>query len=131
MLFSFQALSFIEVIGESLGHYSALPLYNCFLRACAKRQSMKHVDLCLDLMDSRGVKKNEITYRELLKVCKGYRSHLIHVIRPQILFCLSFLFLQKKNCFLFFYPFYEMFYRLSTYMKRIVYWNDCPSLLVL
>ena len=63
-----QASNLIYFLGERYGIYPILPVYNSFLGACAKLHSMVHANLCLDLMDSRMVGKNEVTYTELLKV---------------------------------------------------------------
>ena len=65
-----QAFGLINFLAESHVMFPALPAYNCFLRACAIRQSMVHASQCLDLMDHKMVGKNEATYSELLKVCK-------------------------------------------------------------
>lgn len=67
-----QAFNLINFLGKNHGMYPILPMYNCFLGACAKMQSMIHANLCLELMESQMVGKNEITYTELLKVCKSY-----------------------------------------------------------
>ncbi|KAL5778360.1 hypothetical protein ACOSP7_011286 [Xanthoceras sorbifolium] len=63
-----EALNLLNFTEESHGIYPILPMYNCFLGACAKMQSMIHANLCLELMESRRVGKNEITYSELLKI---------------------------------------------------------------
>lgn len=65
-----QALNLINFLGESLGIYPLLCIYNSFLGACAETQSIGHANQCLDLMDRRMVGKNEVTYSELLKVSK-------------------------------------------------------------
>ncbi|KAJ0025546.1 hypothetical protein Pint_09254 [Pistacia integerrima] len=67
-----EAFNLINFLGKSHGMYPILPMYNCFLGACAKMQSMIHANLCLELMETQMVGKNEITYTELLKVCKLY-----------------------------------------------------------
>ncbi|XWS20860.1 hypothetical protein CRYUN_Cryun30bG0005200 [Craigia yunnanensis] len=63
-----EAFNLIKFIGENHGIYPLLPVYNCFLGACAKMQSAIHANQCLDLMECRRVGKNEITYSELLKL---------------------------------------------------------------
>ncbi|XVF35846.1 hypothetical protein REPUB_Repub19eG0006300 [Reevesia pubescens] len=63
-----EACNFIKFVGENLGIYPLLPVYNSFLGACAKMQSVVHANQCLDLMERRRVGKNEITYSELLKL---------------------------------------------------------------
>ncbi|KAK4853404.1 hypothetical protein QYF36_008673 [Acer negundo] len=63
-----EASNLIKFTGESHGIYPTLPVYNCFLGACAKMQSMTHADLCLELMESRRVGKDETTYIQLLKI---------------------------------------------------------------
>ncbi|KDO43134.1 hypothetical protein CISIN_1g004279mg [Citrus sinensis] len=63
-----EASNLIYFLGERYGIYPILPVYNSFLGACAKLHSMVHANLCLDLMDSRMVGKNEVTYTELLKL---------------------------------------------------------------
>ncbi|KAJ4717572.1 Pentatricopeptide repeat [Melia azedarach] len=63
-----EASNLINFLGESHGIYPILPVYNCFLGACARMQSMIHANLCLELMDSKMVGKNEVTYTELLKL---------------------------------------------------------------
>lgn len=40
-------------------------------------QSLTHAHKCLDLMEHRLVGKNEVTYTELLKVCKVKRAFII------------------------------------------------------
>lgn len=66
----FQAYNLINFLGEKHGIYPILSVCNGFLRACAKMQSIVHANQCLDLMEHRMVGKNEVTYSELLKVCK-------------------------------------------------------------
>lgn len=73
MLFFDQAFKLINFLGEIPGIYPVLPIYNSFLRACAKMQSIKNANQCLDLMERQMVGKNEVTYSELLKVCKANR----------------------------------------------------------
>lgn len=50
-------------------HYF-LPIYNKLLGACVQMHNISYVNQCLDLMDHQMVGKNEITYYQLLKVCK-------------------------------------------------------------
>ncbi|GAV63461.1 PPR domain-containing protein/PPR_2 domain-containing protein/PPR_3 domain-containing protein [Cephalotus follicularis] len=45
-----------------------LPVYNSFLKACAKMRSILHANQCLDLMEHRAVGRNEVTYNEILKL---------------------------------------------------------------
>jgi pentatricopeptide repeat protein len=66
----FQAYNLVIFFGERHGIYPILSVYNGFLRACAKMRSIVHANQCLDLMEHRMVGKNEVTYSELLKVCK-------------------------------------------------------------
>ncbi|VVA34279.1 Hypothetical predicted protein [Prunus dulcis] len=65
-----EAFKLINFLGESPGIYPVLPIYNSFLRACAKMQSIINANQCLDLMERQmvGMGKNEVTYSELLKV---------------------------------------------------------------
>ncbi|CAL8113903.1 unnamed protein product [Prunus armeniaca] len=63
-----EAFKLINFLGESPGIYPVLPIYNSFLRACAKMQSIKNANQCLDLMEHQMVGKNEVTYSELLKL---------------------------------------------------------------
>ncbi|GMJ02768.1 hypothetical protein like AT1G76280 [Hibiscus trionum] len=63
-----EACNFMKFLGENHGIYPLLPVYNCFLSACAKMKSIVHANQCLDLMEQRKVGKNEITYSELLKL---------------------------------------------------------------
>ncbi|XVE69624.1 hypothetical protein DITRI_Ditri10aG0005100 [Diplodiscus trichospermus] len=63
-----EACNLIKFLGENHGIYPLLPVYNCFLGACAKMQSAIHANQCLELMECRRVGKNEITYSELLKL---------------------------------------------------------------
>ncbi|XP_044511018.1 pentatricopeptide repeat-containing protein At1g76280 isoform X2 [Mangifera indica] len=63
-----EAFNLINFLGENHGLHRFLPMYNCFLEACAKMQSMIHVNLCLELMERQMVGKNEGTYRELLEL---------------------------------------------------------------
>lgn len=60
----------ITLLGESQGSYPRLPVYNYFLGSCAKMQSIGHANQCLELMEHRMVGKNEVTYLQLLKVCR-------------------------------------------------------------
>ncbi|VVA34429.1 PREDICTED: pentatricopeptide repeat-containing [Prunus dulcis] len=64
-----EAFKLINFLGESPGIYPVLPIYNSFLRACAKMQSIINANQCLDLMERQmvGMGKNEVTYSELLK----------------------------------------------------------------
>ncbi|PQP98831.1 pentatricopeptide repeat-containing protein [Prunus yedoensis var. nudiflora] len=62
------AFKLINFLGESPGIYPVLPIYNSFLRACAKMQSIINANQCLDLMEHQMVGKNEVTYSELLKL---------------------------------------------------------------
>ncbi|KAI5341776.1 hypothetical protein L3X38_009651 [Prunus dulcis] len=65
-----EAFKLINFLGESPGIYPVLPIYNSFLRACAKMQSIINANQYLDLMERQmvGMGKNEVTYSELLKV---------------------------------------------------------------
>ncbi|GKU98120.1 hypothetical protein SLEP1_g11162 [Rubroshorea leprosula] len=63
-----EAYDFIKFLGENHGLSHALRIYNCFLAACVKMQSISHAARCLDLMDQQMVGKNEITYIVLLKL---------------------------------------------------------------
>lgn len=63
-----EAYNLINFLGEKHGIYPILSVYNGFLRACAKMQSIVHANQCLDLMEHRMVGKNEVTYSELLKL---------------------------------------------------------------
>ncbi|KAJ7962421.1 Pentatricopeptide repeat [Quillaja saponaria] len=63
-----EALNLINFLEDSQQSHPVLPLYNCFLRACAKMQSIVHANQCLDLMEHRMTGKNEVTYTELLKL---------------------------------------------------------------
>ncbi|KAL5557746.1 hypothetical protein UlMin_033957 [Ulmus minor] len=63
-----EAFNLINYLGEGHGIYPFLSIYNCFLGTCSKMQCMGHANQCLDLMDSRMVGKNEVTYSELLKL---------------------------------------------------------------
>lgn len=78
-LYLVQAFNLINFLGENHGLHRFLPMYNCFLEACAKMQSMIHVNLCLELMERQMVGKNEGTYRELLEVCKLSQCQFIIV----------------------------------------------------
>lgn len=66
-----QASKFMKFLRENHGIYPLLSVYNCFLGACAKMKSIIHVNQCLDMMELQRVGKNEITYSELLKVCRN------------------------------------------------------------
>lgn len=63
-----EAFNLINFLGERHGIYPVLSVYNSFLRACAKMQSIIHANQCLDLMERQMVGKNEVTYSELLKL---------------------------------------------------------------
>ncbi|KAE8646171.1 pentatricopeptide repeat-containing protein At1g76280 isoform X1 [Cucumis sativus] len=78
-----EAFGLINFLAESHVMFPALPAYNCFLRACAIRQSMVHASQCLDLMDHKMVGKNEATYSELLKlaVCQKNLSSVHEIWR--------------------------------------------------
>lgn len=65
-----QAFNLINFIGEKHGMTPSLAVYNSFLGACSKLCSMVHANQCLDLMERKMMRKNEVTYTELLKVCK-------------------------------------------------------------
>lgn len=65
-----QAFQLINFLGESQGIYPLPSIYNCFLGYCAKVKSIDHANQCLDLMDRRMVEKNQVTYVQLLKVCR-------------------------------------------------------------
>ncbi|XP_062092087.1 pentatricopeptide repeat-containing protein At1g76280 isoform X2 [Humulus lupulus] len=69
-----EALNLINFLGESLGIYPLLCIYNSFLGACAETQSIGHANQCLDLMDRRMVGKNEVTYSELLKLAVSQKN---------------------------------------------------------
>lgn len=70
MLYLVQAFNLINFLGERQGIYPILSVYNSFLGACTKMRNIFHADQCLDLMERQMVGKNEVTYSELLKVCK-------------------------------------------------------------
>ncbi|XP_038897388.1 pentatricopeptide repeat-containing protein At1g76280 isoform X2 [Benincasa hispida] len=80
-----EAFGLINFLAESHVMFPVLPVYNCFLRACVKRQSMVHVSQCLDLMDHRMVGKNEATYSKLLElaVCQKNLSS-VHEIWTEL-----------------------------------------------
>ncbi|MBA0823239.1 hypothetical protein Goarm_019983 [Gossypium armourianum] len=63
-----EASKFMKFLRENHGTYPLLPVYNCFLGACAKMKSIIHANQCLDLMELQRVGKNEITYSVLLKL---------------------------------------------------------------
>ncbi|MBA0550393.1 hypothetical protein Golob_021344 [Gossypium lobatum] len=63
-----EACKFMKFLRENHGTYPLLPVYNCFLGACAKMKSITHANQCLDLMELQRVGKNEITYSVLLKL---------------------------------------------------------------
>ncbi|XP_012464880.1 pentatricopeptide repeat-containing protein At1g76280 isoform X1 [Gossypium raimondii] len=63
-----EACKFMKFLRENHGTYPLLPVYNCFLGACAKMKSIIHANQCLDLMELQRVGKNEITYSVLLKL---------------------------------------------------------------
>ncbi|GMH18910.1 hypothetical protein Nepgr_020751 [Nepenthes gracilis] len=63
-----EAFRLVKFLRESHQISCILPLYNYFLSACVKMQSLMHVNQCLDLMDYQMVGKNEITYTALLKL---------------------------------------------------------------
>ncbi|KAB2044762.1 hypothetical protein ES319_D01G112700v1 [Gossypium barbadense] len=63
-----EACKFMKFLRENHGTYPFLPVYNCFLGACAKMKSIIHANQCLDLMELQRVGKNEITYSVLLKL---------------------------------------------------------------
>lgn len=65
----FQASNLINFLGEGSSTPPNLRVYNYVLGACTKVQNLVHANLCLELMESRVVGKNEITYTQLLKVC--------------------------------------------------------------
>ncbi|XP_048444515.1 pentatricopeptide repeat-containing protein At1g76280 isoform X1 [Pyrus x bretschneideri] len=69
-----EAFKLINFLGESQGIYPVLPIYNSFLRACAKMQSMINANQCLDLMEHQMAGKNEVTYSELLKFAVWQQS---------------------------------------------------------
>lgn len=69
-----EAFGLISFLAESHVMFPVLPVYNCFLRACAKSQSTVHVSQCLDLMDHRMVGKNEATYSVLLELAVCQKS---------------------------------------------------------
>lgn len=60
----------MNLLGETQGIFPLLSIYNTFLGACARKPSIGHANQCLDLMDSRMMGVNEITFSELLKVRK-------------------------------------------------------------
>ena len=72
-----QASKLINFLGEWHDIYLILPMYNCFWGACAKLRGIVHANLCLDLMHSHVVGKNEVSDTELLKVCMGCWSPLV------------------------------------------------------
>ncbi|OMP03083.1 hypothetical protein CCACVL1_02610 [Corchorus capsularis] len=62
-----EACNLIKFLGENHGMHPRMSIFNYFLGACAKMQSVNHANQCLDLMERRRAGKNEITYLELLK----------------------------------------------------------------
>lgn len=65
-----QAFNLMNLLQENPAIYPLLPVYNNFLSACVQIHSVNYANDCLDLMEHRTVGKNEITYSQLLKVCK-------------------------------------------------------------
>ncbi|XP_059634066.1 pentatricopeptide repeat-containing protein At1g76280 [Cornus florida] len=63
-----EAFNLINVLGENHDIYPILPMYNNFLGACARMNSLNHANDCLDLMESKLAGKNEVTHAELLKL---------------------------------------------------------------
>ncbi|CAN0877087.1 Pentatricopeptide repeat-containing protein At1g76280 [Linum grandiflorum] len=76
-----EASNLITYAGECHDVYPLLPLYNAVLRACSKMNNVAHANLCLDLMESRKVGKNETTYLEVLKLAVWQQNiHAVHEI---------------------------------------------------
>ncbi|XP_038691234.1 pentatricopeptide repeat-containing protein At1g76280 isoform X3 [Tripterygium wilfordii] len=63
-----EAFNLINILGESHSICGILPVYNSFLRACAKMRSIIHANQCLHVMEQRMVGKNESTYPELVEL---------------------------------------------------------------
>lgn len=60
----------MDFLGKSQRLYPVLPLYNSLLRSCTKIQNIIQARKCLDFMEKQMVGKSEVTYTELLKVCR-------------------------------------------------------------
>lgn len=65
-----QAFSLMCLVQDNPGVYPLLPVYNNFLSSCVQTSSLAFANDCLNLMEHQMVGKSEITYAELLKVCK-------------------------------------------------------------
>ncbi|KAL9248859.1 Pentatricopeptide repeat-containing protein [Drosera capensis] len=63
-----EAFQLLKFLGENHRVSYILPLYNQYLSACVKMQNVIHTNQCLELMDSKLVGKNEVTYAVLLKL---------------------------------------------------------------
>lgn len=63
-----EAFQLLKFLGENHRVSYILPLYNQYLSACVKMQNVIHSNQCLELMDSKLVGKNEVTYAVLLKL---------------------------------------------------------------
>ncbi|GAB2243561.1 hypothetical protein Droror1_Dr00023689 [Drosera rotundifolia] len=63
-----EAFQLLKFLGENHRVSYILPLYNQYLSACVKMQNVFHSNQCLELMDSKLVGKNEVTYAVLLKL---------------------------------------------------------------
>lgn len=74
-----QAFNLMSSLGENPDIYPVLPMYNYFLEACVQMHSVNHASKCLDLMEKQMVGKNEVTYTELLKVCKANQFIILYV----------------------------------------------------
>ncbi|XP_040363919.1 pentatricopeptide repeat-containing protein At1g76280 isoform X3 [Rosa chinensis] len=98
-----EALKLINFLKQSHGIYPVLHVYNTFLKACTKMQSMVYANQCLELMERQKVGKNEVTYALLLKLAvwqqnlsvarelwKDYIKHYSLSIIPLQKFLLSF-----------------------------------------
>jgi pentatricopeptide repeat protein len=57
----------VNIRDEKLDISHFLPVYNDFLSSCAQIRNFAYASKCLDLMEQRVVRKDEVTYSELLK----------------------------------------------------------------
>jgi hypothetical protein len=60
----------LTLLGEKESTHATLPFFNIFLNACGSSSNLKDVECCLETMDNYLLGKSEITYCELLKVCR-------------------------------------------------------------
>lgn len=72
-----QALNLLTFLGQNPHSAPDLDMYNNFLNGCAEIGSMVHANTCLDLMENQMVGKSEMTYLELLKVCRIIYGYII------------------------------------------------------